>query len=155
MVLSRIIGRTDIRNNLSWMKKDNKGRLRDIREELSEETQIEIMRGQKTIESVCWVKSQECWICERWSYYLAMVTKSEIDDCYNSIDNSKLQSLSEVQERPFAKLCEQAYQKLDDLDFRVPYLIGELTNFQFVKMTDFTDFMLSIDPDAEKIKWST
>ena len=155
MVLSRIIGRTDIRNNLSWMKKDNKGRLRDIREELSEETQIEIMRGQKTIESVCWVKSQECWICERWSYYLAMVTKSEIDDCYNLIDNSKLQSLSEVQERPFAKLCEQAYQKLDDLDFRVPYLIGELTNFQFVKMTDFTDFMLSIDPDAEKIKWST
>ena len=155
MVLSRIIGRTDIRNNLSWMKKDNKGRLRDIREELSEETQIEIMRGQKTIESVCWVKSQECWICERWSYYLAMVTKSEIDDCYNLIDNSNLQSLSEVQERPFAKLCEQAYQKLDDLDFRVPYLIGELTNFQFVKMTDFTDFMLSIDPDAEKIKWST
>ena len=84
-----------------------------------------------------------------------MVSKTEIDDCFNLVDTSKLQSLNEVQERAFSKLCEQAEQKLGDLDFRVPYLIGELTNFQFLKMTEFTDYMLSIDPDAEKIKWNT
>ena len=72
------------------MKNDDKGRLRDIRKDMPEELQKEIIRGEKTIDSMCWVKSQECWICERWSYYLAMVTKSEIDDCYNLIDESKL-----------------------------------------------------------------
>ena len=79
---------------------------------------------------------------------MSTVTKTEIDDCYNQVKGTKLQALNEVQERTFAKICEQATKNVDELDYRVPYLIGEVTNFEFIKMTDFVDYMLSIDPDA-------
>ena len=79
---------------------------------------------------------------------MSTVTKTEIDDCYNQVKGTKLQALNEVQERTFAKICEQATLNVDALDYRVPYLIGEVTNFEFIKMTDFVDYMLSIDPDA-------
>ena len=85
-----------------------------------------------------------------------MVTKTEIDDCHHLVPGTgKLQPLTTTQERAFDKLADRASLSVEDLDLRTPYLIGGLTSFQFVKMSEFTDYMLSIDPDGEKVKWNT
>lgn len=39
----------------------------------------------------------------------------------------------------------------DKLDIEVPFIIGEITNYKFVRMQHFGDYMYSIDPDASKI----
>ena len=69
--------------------------------------------------------------------------------------NGRLQQLTASQERTFDKLHAQASLKIEDLELRVPYLIGGLTHGEFVKMSDFTEFMLSIDPEHEKVRWNT
>ena len=116
---------------------------------------LEVIRGRQTLDSVCWVQSDECWVCDRWGYYVSMVTKGEIDDCHHQTGGGALQPLGPTQERTLAKLADRASLDVEELDFRVPYLIGALTNFEFVKMSDFTDYMLSVDPEAERVKWNT
>lgn len=50
-----------------------------------------------------------------------------------------------------ARLIEYNKQQYDAFEERRPYIIGEATNLEFVKLQKFTDFMLMIDPDGEYI----
>ena len=102
--------------------------------------------------------SDRCWICERWSYYLPMVTKDEIEDCAD--DNirkdqddkptSKLIKLNTEKEKVFDRLISLNKDTFSKLQHGVPYIIGAMTNYEFVGMKNFGDYMLSIDPDASK-----
>ena len=82
-VLTRLMGRPDLTNNFSWLVPDElePGRTRDLRDLLDEQMRLEVIRGRQTIDSACWVQSDECWICDRWGYLLSMVTKTDIEDC--------------------------------------------------------------------------
>ena len=150
-----MMGRADLPNHFSWARKDNEGRVRNLKDLLDDQMKLEVIRGRQNIDSVCWVQSDECYVCERWGYYVCFVTKADIDDCHGFSGTGKLTQLTPMQERTFDKVATKASLKLEDLDLRVPYLIGALTNGEFIKMTDFTDYMLSIDPEAEKVKWNS
>ena len=156
-VLSRLMGRSDLKNNLSWTVKDEHepGRTRDLRDLLDEQMKLEVFRGRQTVDSVCWVQSEECWVCDRWGYYLSIVTRADIEDGYGMTGASKLQPLTALQERAFSKVHAKASLSIEDLEQRVPYLVGGLTNGEFVKMSEFTEYMLSIDPEREKVRWNT
>ena len=40
----------------------------------------------------------------------------------------------------------------DSLESGVPYIVGAMTNFEFVKMEPFGNYMFLIDPDQSKVK---
>lgn len=43
-------------------------------------------------------------------------------------------------------------EMFDSCKIGVPYLVGEITSFQFIEMKPFGYYMLSIDPEAAKVK---
>ena len=59
--------------------------------------------------------SQECWICEMWSYYIPIISKQDIAESYGGLSQSLLQ-LNEAQEHVFEKMISLNTKAYDDLD---------------------------------------
>ena len=59
-----------------------------------------------------------------------------------------LAKLGPVQERAFDGLVKLHSEKFKKFGIGVPYIIGALTNYEFVEMGLFGDYIFSIDPDA-------
>jgi hypothetical protein len=132
-VLSRIIGRPDLTNNFKQFKRDPvSGKVKDIANDLSEAMRYELREKRRTLDEVCWVESQECWGCERWSYVLPVICRSHIDDCFLGESQEK-ERLTDVQEKTLERIIEQNQEVYDNLELRVPYIVGECTNLEFVK----------------------
>ena len=53
----------------------------DLETVMDEEQQLDILDGLSCIQDYAWCVSDRCWMCERWSYYLPLVTKEEIEAC--------------------------------------------------------------------------
>ena len=70
-------------------------------------------------------------MCERWSYYLPLVTKEELEGCKDRIDiaNSTLVELGPKQQKIFDGLTKIDEKAFKNLKVGVPYLIGSLTNY--------------------------
>ena len=60
--------------------------------------------------------SQECWICEMWSYYMPIISKQDIAESDGGISTSLIQ-LTETQERVFEKLISQKTKEFEQLEF--------------------------------------
>ena len=110
VVLSRILGRAkDLRLPVDFTAAETAGierqkvKLTDL---MDEQQQLDIMDGLSTVEDYAWMISERCWICERWSYYLPLVTKEEIEACQDDypLQYSKLVKLKPSQERAFDTL---------------------------------------------------
>lgn len=102
------------------------------------------------MEDYSWLLSNECWICDRHTYYLPIVTKNEIEDCMDDygITKSRLEKLGPFGEKVFdgfLKLNKEVYQKVK---VGVPYIVGELTCHRLLEMGTFGDYMISVDPEA-------
>ena len=98
--------------------------------------------------------SDHCWISERWTYYLPLFTKEEIESCSDdlSLPSSRLTKITPSEERVFDRLVQLNKDVFNKLKIEVPYLIGAMTNYKFVEMSHFGDYMLSIDPNASKVR---
>ena len=97
-MLSRIIGRRDLNNNLSWIKegvKDLRGRPFDVRDELSQDSLLRIESKEQGVDDFCWVLGEDCWVCERWSYFMNVITKQEILDTHSGSTSTILTHLNE------------------------------------------------------------
>ena len=57
-----------------------------------------------------------------------------------------------MQERVFEKVISQDMHAYESLDFAVPYIIGDMTRHKFMKLLPFQDHMLSLDPEADKVR---
>lgn len=85
------MGRADLSERHTWTRSDELdtlGRPVDIREELNSEIQNEILIGRRNPSELCWIMSQECWICEMWSYYMPIITKQDIAESYGGLSHS-------------------------------------------------------------------
>ena len=105
-VLSRLMGRNDLSDYQSWIRsdmRDSSGNPYDIRKDLSLEMQKEVELGRRKPADLCWVMSQECWMCEMWSYYLPIISKQDIAESYGGLSKSLCQ-LNDVQEKVFEKM---------------------------------------------------
>ena len=85
VVLSRILGRP---RDLSLLLNLKEAEYEDHRKVelatlMDEEQQLEILDGLSCVQDYAWLVSDRCWICERWSYYLPLVTKQEIEACHD------------------------------------------------------------------------
>ena len=80
--------------------------------------------------------SRECWICEMWSYYLPIISKQDISESYGGLSQT-LHQLNDVQERVFEKVISTNPHAYDELQEKVPYIIGNVTRNQFVKLEPF------------------
>ena len=78
LVISRLMGRSDVSNNHTWLRHDEfdtLGRPIDIRQDFSADMKQEILLGRRQPDDLCWIMSQECWICEMWTYYVPIISK--------------------------------------------------------------------------------
>lgn len=86
-MLSRILGRP---RDLSLLLNLKEAEYEDHRKVelatlMDEEQQLEILDGLSCVQDYAWLVSDRCWICERWSYYLPLVTKQEIEACHDDL----------------------------------------------------------------------
>ena len=110
LVLSRVLGRSrDIGFSLplkSAVRAD--GTQINLDDALDEEQNLNKLDGACSTEDFAWLASEQCWICERWSYYLPLVTREELEACADDVplQTSKLVKLQPSQERAFDALVK-------------------------------------------------
>ena len=125
---------------------------------MDEEQQLDILQKLCTEQDFAWLVSDKCWIRERWSYFLPIVSKEEIESCFydQNDSSSKLQKLQDKQERLFDAIVRLNGQDVfDQLDLEVPYIVGSMTNYKFEVMQPFGDYMFSIDPNSSQVTASS
>ena len=158
-VISRIIGRSDLSNDYSEIiGQTSSGKDINLRDEIDAEFQRDLNSGKRSLDEICWIESEECWICNRFSTNLTVLTVNDIEQCFYDEKNRvypNLQKLSEMQERIFNKLASQAGVNLQALEIGVPYVIGPQTSQRFQKMGSLVDLMISVDPEADKVRVKT
>ena len=108
LVLSRILGRSkdlDLLLNTKEAPLED-GTTVDLETLFDEEQQLDQLEGLCSVEDYSWLISERCWIRERWSYYLPLFTKEEIEFCMDDVPQaqSKLNKLSTAQHRVFDHL---------------------------------------------------
>ena len=140
------MGRSDISNHYNPIVGQTiTGKDINLLDELEDEFRRDYDTGKRTLDELCWIESEECWICNRFSTYLTIVTKDDVEQCFYDMKGrifKQMQKLNDTQEHVFDKLAANAGVDFDELDVGVPYLIGPITNLEFVKMGYMTDFML-------------
>lgn len=105
IVISRVLGRNHDLNLLLKTNEalDTDGKKVDLASLMDEEQQLDILQKLCTEQDFAWLVSDKCWIRERWSYFLPIVSKEEIESCFydQNDSSSKLQKLQDKQERLF------------------------------------------------------
>lgn len=128
-VLSRIIGRKDLDNVIRLTTVPQKWEY-DFIEESNPQKREQIVRI-RHLEN-CWVESEDCWVCQRWNYILPLVCKSEIEECMSS-EIQKF-ALTEAENYTLERLIKINKREYDCMELRQTYIIGAVTNNQFVKL---------------------
>ena len=115
----------------------------------------EFMAGKRTMDELCWIESQDCWICDRWTYFIPIITIKEIMGCMDDEPDRKLKEelnkLTPAQERTFNNLISTQQAEFDKLEYDVPYILGNLTHSQFVRMDLMIDYFKEIDPEFPSV----
>ena len=97
IILSRILGRSkdlSLPFNIAEAETVDFRKI-DLATIMEEGQQLDILDGLCCVQDFAWFVSDRCWMCERWSYYLSLCTKTEIEACQDDIimPNSKLVKL--------------------------------------------------------------
>ena len=104
------MGRNDLVIQKTWERLDEHDphgiKQIDMRKDLSNALLKEVETGTRQPQDLCWVMSQDCWICEMWNYYMPIISKSEIAESYGGL-SSKYRQLNETQEAIFQKMISQ------------------------------------------------
>ncbi len=66
-----------------------------MRESLSPKMKLEVETGTRKPSDLCWVMSQECWVCEMWNYYMPIISREEIASSFGG-NSSKFKQLNDV-----------------------------------------------------------
>ena len=45
--------------------------------------QVIVNEDFEKVAQTCWIEARECWHCERWNYLLPVVTKDEMEGCFD------------------------------------------------------------------------
>ena len=77
-VLSRIIGRHDLSNQLVFKDVPPRREYEFIKETDPVKREEEIRRQHSFR---LWTESEDCWCCQRWNYILPIITRNEIEEC--------------------------------------------------------------------------
>ena len=79
-MISRIIGRSDLSNNYSEVVgKTSTGKDIKLRDTIDSEFQRDLNTGKRNLDDICWIESEECWICNRFSSNLTVLTKNDLE----------------------------------------------------------------------------
>ena len=138
------MGRQDLSHKFDWLRVDEDsdivGKLVDIRKDLPEDLRKEVELKRRKPEDLCWIMGHECWVCELWNYYLPMITKQDISEVENDSPKSHShnpQQLTEIQERIFEKIIYADKQAYENLEYTIPYIVGNMTRSKFIRLEPF------------------
>lgn len=111
-MLSRILGRKhDLTNNLTQFRPSiNTGKRTNLLHLITDDQlKNEYKAGKRSLDELCWVESHECWVCDRWSYFIPMITEKEIMGCIEDDPERPykegLSKITPAQRRTFDNLC--------------------------------------------------
>ena len=78
-MISRIIGRDEHSNHYDPVLGHSvTGAEINLTDNLEEEFKRDLVTGKRRLDEICWIESEECWICARHSAYLTIVTKDDM-----------------------------------------------------------------------------
>lgn len=83
-------------------------------------------------------------MCQRWNYILPVVTRNDILECCSG--DEQLFALTPNQNRTLERIIDRNRPAYERLPYRELFIVGELTNFEFVRLGSLVDFMLKMDP---------
>lgn len=131
-VISRVMGREDHSNHYDpIVGRTETGKDINLIDNLEDGFNRDYVTGKRSLDELCWIETEECWICARHSAYMTIVTKYDMEQCFKHGEGQnfkRLEKINETQEHVFDKLVFNAGVDLDSVEIGVPYLIGPLTN---------------------------
>jgi hypothetical protein len=81
------------------------------------------------IDKTCWIESHDCWICERWNYFIPTITRDEIEESMPGSSQTKHQ-INQQQERALEKIISLNQEDFNYMDWKRPYIVGSITDFK-------------------------
>lgn len=85
---------------------------------------------------------------------IPVISRNDIEDCFSGETQDK-ERLSEAKEKTLRKIIMQDPEAWEKMEHRVPYVVGDCTNLQFIRLSRFTDFFQMIDPEGESVAQQT